>query len=54
MSGSHWGFILASYLVCIGVIGGMILAIVIDHRRLRAELTRLGGLRERTGEDDPA
>ncbi|MDB5651307.1 MAG: hypothetical protein JWL62_2827 [Hyphomicrobiales bacterium] len=52
MSASHWGFILASYLVCAGVIGGMILAIALDYRRLRRDLARLGGLREH--QDDQA
>lgn len=54
MSASHWGFILASYLLCIGVIGGVMLAIALDYRRLRRDLGRIGGLRERTDDQESA
>ncbi|MBX9741102.1 MAG: heme exporter protein CcmD [Beijerinckiaceae bacterium] len=54
MSEIHWAFILASYLLCFGLIAVIILAIVIDHRRLQRDLARLGaadrgGVRETRG-----
>jgi hypothetical protein len=43
MTHSHWGFILAAYLVTGLVIGGMILKIWLDYRGLRRALGRMVG-----------
>ncbi len=50
MNATHSGFILAAYLICIGVVGGLTLAIWLDHRRLKRALAPLEGQRgsERT------
>jgi heme exporter protein CcmD len=48
MNVAHAGFIIAAYAICIGVIGGLILAIYLDHRRLKRELAHLG---DRRGSD---
>lgn len=41
MPDPHTGFIVAAFAVTIVVIGAMVLAIVLDHRRLRRDLDRL-------------
>ncbi len=51
MNVAHAGFILASYLLCLGVILGMIGAIWLDHRRLKRDLAKLGGLTRATDSD---
>ncbi len=48
MNVAHAGFIIAAYAICIGVVGGLVLAIYLDHRRLKRELARLG---DRRGSD---
>ena len=48
MNVAHAGFIIAAYVLCVGVIGGLILAIYLDHRRLKRELAQLG---DRRGSD---
>jgi heme exporter protein CcmD len=48
MNVAHAGFIIAAYVLCVGVIGGLILAIYLDHHRLKRELARLG---DRRGSD---
>lgn len=59
----HAGFILLAYGITTLVIGGIALRIILDYRRLRAELARFGaegrreeGLREENRRDlgDPA
>jgi hypothetical protein len=41
MTGSHWGFILAAYLVTALVIGGMTLKILLEYRGLRRALGKV-------------
>ncbi|MCW2783289.1 MAG: hypothetical protein JWR35_3738 [Marmoricola sp.] len=41
MTDSHWGFILAAYLVTALVIGGMTLKILLDYRALTRALGKL-------------
>lgn len=48
MNIAHAGYIIAAYAICIGVVGGLILAIYLDHGRLKRELARLG---DRRGSD---
>jgi hypothetical protein len=43
MSDSHWGFILAAYLISTLVIGGMTLKILLDYRSLKQALGRMVG-----------
>ena len=45
MNATHAGFILAAYLICIGVVGGLILATWLDHRRLKRALAQFEGRR---------
>ncbi len=40
MNATHAGFIFAAYALCIGVVGGLILATWLDHRRLKHELSQ--------------
>lgn len=42
MSDAHWDYILLAYGVAAATIAVLVLRIVADHRRLRAELARLG------------
>jgi heme exporter protein CcmD len=51
MNTAHAGFILAAYLICIGVIAAMIGAIWLDHRRLTRDLARFGARRDGDGAD---
>jgi heme exporter protein CcmD len=48
MNVAHAGYIIAAYALCVGVIGGLVLAIYLDHRHLKRELARLG---DRRGSD---
>ena len=48
MNIAHASYIIAAYALCVGVVGGLILAIYLDHRRLKRELARLG---DRRGSD---
>ena len=41
MPDPHTGFIVAAFVVTLVVIGGMVLAIALDHRRLARDLERL-------------
>ena len=41
MSAAHWSYIVVAYAVTIASIGAMAARIVIEHRRLCAELARL-------------
>jgi hypothetical protein len=41
MTDSHWGFILAAYLVAACVLGGMSLKIVLDYRGLKQGLDKM-------------
>jgi heme exporter protein D len=41
MSDSHWGFIVAAYVVTAIVIGGMTLKILLDYRALKRALGRM-------------
>lgn len=50
MNVAHAGFIIAAYAICLVVVGGLILATVLDHRRLKRELAQLG---DRRGDDVP-
>ncbi|MDB5508639.1 MAG: hypothetical protein JWL93_1108 [Hyphomicrobiales bacterium] len=54
MSEIHWAFILASYLICFGLVAALIASIVIDHRRLQRELTRLGAADRTRATDEVA
>lgn len=49
MTDEHWGYILLAYGVTAIVILGLLARIVLDYRRLRADLSRL----ERRGADKP-
>lgn len=42
MTDTHWGFIIAAYLVAALVIGGMTLKILIEHRSLKKLVGELG------------
>lgn len=42
MTDTHWGFIIAAYLVAALVIGGMTLKILIEHRSLKQVIGELG------------
>jgi hypothetical protein len=44
MTDSHWGFIVAAYLVSALVVGGITLKILLDYRGLRHSLGKLAGL----------
>ena len=48
MNVAHAGYILAAYAICVIVVGGLILAIALDYRRLKRELAQLG---DRRGSD---
>jgi heme exporter protein CcmD len=41
MPDPHYGFIIAAFALTFLVIGGMAIAILLDHRRLRRDLARL-------------
>ncbi len=41
MSEAHWSYIFVAYAVTIASVGAMAARIVLEHRRLRAELARL-------------
>lgn len=41
MNEAHWGYIALAYGVTLLVVGALALRIVLEHRRLRAELARL-------------
>jgi heme exporter protein CcmD len=43
MSGEHWGYVVVAYGVTVATILFLALRIVLDHRRLTAELARLEG-----------
>lgn len=43
MTDDHWGYILLAYGVTAATILILLLRILLDHRRLRAELARLVG-----------
>lgn len=45
---AHLGFIVASYVLFVLVVGGMVAAIVLEHRRLTRELARF---ESRRGDD---
>jgi heme exporter protein D len=45
MSEDHWGYVLLAYAVTGVTVGVLILRILLEHRRLAAELARL----EKTG-----
>lgn len=47
----YFGFILAAYLIGFAVIGLMILAILIDHAKLKRQLARLSARTGRPNED---
>ena len=53
MSEIHWAFILASYLICFGLVAALIASIVIDHRRLQRQLALLGAA-DRSRPADPS
>lgn len=40
MSVAHAGFIIAAYAICCVVVGGLILATWLDHRRLTRDLAQ--------------
>jgi heme exporter protein CcmD len=46
-----FGFILAAYLVGVVVIGGMIIATIVDHRNLKRMLARLSARTGRSIQD---
>jgi len=55
--GTHAGFIIASYAVCLAVVIGLILWVVIDRKRQETDLEELadqGITRAGTATDDPA
>jgi hypothetical protein len=41
MSDSHWGFIIAAYILTACVIGGMVLKILLDYRGLKQALDKM-------------
>jgi hypothetical protein len=43
MSDSHWGFILAAYVVTACITGGMTLKILLDYRGLKRALDKMAG-----------
>lgn len=47
----HAGFILLAYAITFVTIGGMAVRIVLEHRRLRAELERFGAKGQRDDGD---
>jgi heme exporter protein CcmD len=49
MNVAHSGFIIAAYAICVVVVGGLILATWLDHRRLKRDLAQLG---DRRGSDE--
>ena len=49
MNVAHAGFIIAAFAISIVVVGGLTLAILLDHRKLKRALAAFG---ERRGSDD--
>jgi heme exporter protein CcmD len=41
MNVEHFGYIFAAYAIAIGVVGALIVALVVDHRGLKAALAKL-------------
>ena len=42
MDNPHFAYIFSAYAIAAVVLAGMVVAIVLEHRRLRRELARLG------------
>ena len=40
MNVAHAGYIIASYVICVAIVGGLVLATWLDHRRLKRELAQ--------------
>lgn len=43
MQDPNWPFVIIAYGVTIAAIGAVTISIIVEHRRLRAALSRLGG-----------
>lgn len=54
MTSAHLGFILASYVITLAVIGGLVFAIWFEHRRLKREIAALGGVQRNADTDRAA
>jgi heme exporter protein CcmD len=52
MPDPHSGFIIAAFAVTFLVIGGMTIAIILDHRRLKRDLSRLAAQLPANAVDD--
>ncbi len=48
----HFGFILSAFAITIAVVGGMVISLLLEHRRLKADLTQISAKLPASGEQD--
>ena len=48
----HFGFILSAFAITIAVVGGMVISLLLEHSRLKADLTQISAKLPASGEQD--